>query len=100
MTHEHEDYCMNEGRLTALETKLKHKRYELNDLNEKLTDQARHMDALVQEVTKLATILQETQKTREEHGKKIDNLEKRVSNLENYINNSMNNYNSSNYQML
>ena len=56
-------------------------RYELNDLNEKLIEQAKHMDDLVQEVTKLATILQETQKTREEHGKKIDSLEVQVTQL-------------------
>ena len=78
--HEHE-YCINESRLTAIETKMKHKRYELNDLHEKLREQANHMDDLVQEVTKLATILQETQNTRNEHGKKIDKLETQVTQL-------------------
>ena len=81
MTKEHEDYCMNEARITAIETKLKHKRYELNDLNEKLTEQAKHMDTLVQEVTKLATILQESQNSRREHGEKIDKLEIQVTQL-------------------
>lgn len=77
----HEDYCINEARLTAIETKMKHKRYELNDLHEKLDVQEKNMDKLVQEVTKLATILQETQNSRSEHGKKIDSLENQVTQL-------------------
>jgi len=77
----HSEYCMNEARLAAMEQQIKHKRYELNELNEKLTEQAKHMDTLVQEVTKLATILQETQSTRAEHGKKIDKLETQVTQL-------------------
>lgn len=81
MNKEHPDYCINESRLTAIETKMKHKRYELNDLNEKLTEQANHMANLVQEVTRLATILQETQIARKEHGDKIDNLETQVTQL-------------------
>lgn len=78
-SEKHQEYCINEARLAAMETQLKHKRYELNDLSEKLTEQAKHMDALVQEVTKLATILQETQNSRTEHGKKIDKLETQVA---------------------
>lgn len=81
MSAEHGEYCINEARLTAVETKLQHKRYELNDLNSKLTEQAKHMDDLVQEVTKLATILQETQNSRMEHGRKIDSLEVQVTQL-------------------
>ena len=73
--------CVNEARLIAIETKMKHKRYEINDLHEQLSEQARHLDSLVQEVTKLATLLQETQKTRTEHGDKIDKLEVQVTQL-------------------
>lgn len=80
-SEQHGDHCINEARLVAIETQMKHKRYELNDLNEKLTEQAKHMDTLVQEVTKLATILQETQGTRKEHGEKIDKLETQVTQL-------------------
>lgn len=73
--------CVNEARLIAIETKMKHKRYEINDLHEQLSEQAKHLDSLVQEVTKLATLLQETQKTRTEHGDKIDKLEVQVTQL-------------------
>lgn len=76
--HEH---CINEARFVAIETKLKHKQYELNDLDKQLTEQAKHMDTLVKEVTKLATVLQETQNTRKEHGDKIDSLETQVAQL-------------------
>ena len=79
MTDNHE--CVNEARLIAIETKMKHKRYEINDLHEQLSEQAKHLDSLVQEVTKLATLLQETQKTRTEHGDKIDKLEVQVTQL-------------------
>lgn len=77
----HEDYCHNEARITAIETQLKHKRYVLNELNDKITSQDEHLDKLVQEVTKLATILQETQNSRRDHGEKIDKLELQVSQL-------------------
>lgn len=73
--------CVQEGRLTAIETKMKHKRYELNDVHDQLTEQAKNIDTLVKEVTKLATILQETQNTRKEHGDKIDSLEMQVAQL-------------------
>lgn len=87
MTDEHSDgHCFNESRITAIETKLKHKRYELNDIHEQLTEQAKHMDKLVQEVTKLATILQETQNSRREHGDKIDKLETQVTQLNTTMN--------------
>ena len=79
MTSEHE--CINEARLIAIETKMKHKRYEINDLHEQISEQSKHLDSLVQEVTKLATLLQETQKTRTEHGDKIDKLEVQVTQL-------------------
>lgn len=74
-------HCINESRLTAIETKMKQKRHELNTLDEKLAEQAKHMDKLVQEVTKLTTILQETQSSRVEHGRKIDKLETQVTQL-------------------
>ena len=77
----HKGYCKNEARIIAIETKMKHKRYELNDLHEQLSEQAKNMDILVKEVTKLATLLQETQITRREHGDKIDKLENQVSQL-------------------
>ena len=77
----HQEYCINESRISTMEQQLKHKRYELNELNEKLTEQAKHIDTLVQEVTKLATLLQETQSSRIEHGKKIDKLEPKVTQL-------------------
>lgn len=82
----HDEHCINEARIVAIETKMKHKRYELNELNEKLSEQAKHMDTLVQEVTKLATILQETQTTRKEHGDKIDKLETQVTQLNTTLN--------------
>lgn len=82
MMVEHDEInCIQEARLTAIETKLKHKRYELNDVREQLTEQARNIDVLVQEVTKLSTILQETQNSRKDHGKKIDSLEMQVAQL-------------------
>ena len=80
MMVEHEK-CTQESRLTAIETKLKHKRYELNDVHDQLSEQAKNMDTLVKEVTKLATILQETQNSRKDHGEKIDSLETQVAQL-------------------
>lgn len=77
----HKGYCKNEARIIAIETKLKHKRYELNELHEQFSEEAKNMDILVKEVTKLATLLQETQITRREHGDKIDKLENQVSQL-------------------
>lgn len=79
-------HCANESRITALETKIKNKRYELNDLSDKLSEQAANMNKLTNEVIKLATILQENQKYRVEHGDKIDNLEIQVTQLNSTLN--------------
>ena len=76
-----EHNCNQEARLTAIETKLKHKRYELNDVHEQLTEQSKSIDKLVTEVTKLATILQETQSFRRDYTEKITCLEMQVAKL-------------------
>lgn len=80
------DYCINEARLTALETKIKNKRYELNDLDEKLSEQSNNLNKLTTEVTRLATVLSETQSTRIEQSKKIDKLEIQVTQLNSTLN--------------
>ena len=73
--------CMNEARLTAIETKLKNKRYELNDLDEKLNEQSKSLTKLTNEVTRLATLLSESQNNRATQGDKIDKLEIQVAQL-------------------
>lgn len=81
MTPENHKYCINESRITTIETQMKNKRYELNDLSDKLTEQTANLSKLTTEVTRLATILQENQVTRAEHGTKIDSLEIQVAQL-------------------
>ena len=73
--------CCNEVRIATLETQIKNKRYDLNELKETLSDQAENISVLTNEVTKLATILQENQNSRNKHGHKIDDLEVQVTQL-------------------
>ena len=80
------DYCINEARLTAIETKMKNKRYELNDVEEKLSEQSNNLNKLTTEVTRLATVLGETQNTRIEQSQKIDKLEIQVAQLNSTLN--------------
>ena len=75
----HTDYCCNESRIATLEAQIKNKRYDLKDLRETLNSQAENINILTTEVTKLATILQESQHNREEQNRKIDTLEIQVT---------------------
>lgn len=81
MTDNRHDHCINEARITAIETHLENKRFELADLSDKLSEQTANLSKLTTEVTRLATILQENQVARTEHGTKIDNLEIQVTRL-------------------
>lgn len=81
MSNNGHEHCINEARITAIETQMKTKRFELNDLSDKLSEQTANLSKLTTEVTRLATILQENQVTRAEHGNKIDNLEIQVTQL-------------------
>ena len=75
----HSDYCCNESRIATLEAQIKNKQYNLKDLRETLNSQAENINTLTTEVTKLATILQESQHNREEQNHKIDTLEIQVT---------------------
>ena len=67
--------CDNEARIATLEAQIKNKRYDLQELKETLSEQASNINVLTNEVTKLATILQESQHNRMEHSDKIEELE-------------------------
>ena len=75
----HTDYCCNESRIATLEAQIKNKRYDLKDLRETLNSQAENINILTTEVTRLATVLQENQHTRDEQTRKIDDLELQVA---------------------
>lgn len=74
-------HCTNETRIATLEAQMKNKRYDLTELKENLTQQSVNLTKLTNEVTRLATILEENQDVRAEHGRKIDNLETQVTQL-------------------
>lgn len=78
--------CSNETRIATLEAQVKNKRYDLNELKENLSEQAVSITKLANQVTRLATILEENQEVRAEHGKKIDNLETQVTQLNTTMN--------------
>lgn len=77
----HNEYCCNESRIATLEAQIKNKRYDLRELKETLSHQAENINVLTQEVTKLATILEENQHTRDEQNHKIDTLEIQVTQM-------------------
>ena len=74
-------HCTNETRIATLEAQMKNKRYDLSELKDNLTQQSVNLTKLTNEVTRLATILEENQEIRAEHGRKIDNLENQVTQL-------------------
>ena len=74
-----EHICVNETRIATLEAQIKNKRYDLQELKETLHVQAYNITTLTTEVTRLATVLQENQHTRDEYTRKIDDLELQVA---------------------
>lgn len=82
----HDSYCINESRIATLEAQVKNKRYDINDLEDDLTEQANCLTKLTNEVTRLATIMSENQTSRKEHGEKIDKLEVQVTQLNSTLN--------------
>ena len=77
----HEEFCINESRIATIEAQLKNKRYDLNDLKENLEKQSESIVSLTNQVTRLATILEETQNIKSEHAEKIDSLEINITRL-------------------
>ena len=77
----HEEYCVNESRIATIEAQLKNKRYDLNELKENLEKQSVSITNLTNQVTRLATILEENQSVKNEQGDKIDTLEIQITTL-------------------
>jgi len=77
----HDKYCVNEARIATIEAQLKNKRYDLNELRDNFEKQSESIIDLTNQVTRLATILEDTQTVKSEQGEKIESLEIHITQL-------------------
>ena len=68
-------YCIQEARLSAIETKLQNKKENLHEVHEDYYHLRDKLEVISSNVVELTTILKENQKKEELHTSKIDELQ-------------------------
>lgn len=92
--HEHnltpieKQYCIQEARLTAIETKLENKKEHIREVDEDYYHLRDKLETISENVVKLTAILEEAQKKEESNDMKLDNLKTEIANLKTEIANS------------
>lgn len=84
-----EEYtCINENRIVALETRLNHKKEDINEMHSDYYHLRTKLETISENVVKLTAILEEAQKKEEGNDIKLDNLKTEIGNLKTEIANS------------
>lgn len=83
-----EHYCIQEARLTAIETKLENKREHIKEVDDDYYHLRDKLENINENVVKLTAIMEKAQKKEEEHDIKLDNLKTEIGNLKTDIANS------------
>ena len=86
--HIGENYCYQEPRLTAIETKLENKKEHIREVDEDYFHLRDKLETISENVVKLTAILEEAQKKEEANDIKLDNLKTEIGNLKADIANS------------
>jgi chromosome segregation ATPase len=81
-------YCIQEARLTAIETKLENKREHIKEVDDDYYHLRDKLETISENVVKLTAILEEAQKKEESNDIKLDNLKTEIANLKTDIANS------------
>ena len=82
------NYCIQEARLTAIETKLENKREHIKEVDDDYYHLRDKLETISENVVKLTAILEEAQKKEESNDIKLDNLKTEIANLKTDIANS------------
>ena len=83
-----EHYCIQEARLTAIETKLENKKEHIKEVDEDFYHLRDKLETISENVVKLTAIMEEAQKKEESNDVKLDNLKTEIGNLKTDIANS------------
>ena len=83
-----EHYCIQEARLTAIETKLENKKEHIKEVDEDFYHLRDKLETISENVVKLTAIMEEAQKKEESNDVKLDNLKTEIANLKTDIANS------------
>lgn len=83
-----EHYCLQEARLTAIETKLENKKEHIKEVDEDYYHLRDKLETISENVVKLTAIMEEAQKKGEANDIKLDNLKTEIGNLKTEIANS------------
>ena len=86
--HYTEHYCIQEARLTAIETKLENKREHIKEVDDDYYHLMDKLENISENVVKLTAIMEEAQKKEEANDIKLDNLKTEIANLKTEIANS------------
>ena len=78
---EAKDYCKQEARLTAIETKLENKKEHLHEVDEDYYHLRDKLEAINLNVAELTAIMKANQNKELENDKKIDDLTREVANI-------------------
>ena len=81
-------YCIQEARLTAIETKLENKKEHIKEVDEDYYHLRDKLETISENVVKLTAIMEEAQKKEESNDIKLDNLKTEIANLKTDIANS------------
>lgn len=80
MTTEHT--CIQEARITAIETKLENKKEHLHEVDNDYTQLRDKLEQININVAELTTLMKENHKKEEENDKKIDELQVEIAKLQ------------------
>lgn len=80
-----EHNCINENRIVALETRLNHKKEDINEMHSDYYHLRDKLETISENVVKLTTILEEAQKKEETNEDKLDHLKTEIANLKSDI---------------
>lgn len=83
-----EHYCIQESRLTAIETKLENKKEHIKEVDDDYYHLRDKLETISENVVKLTAIMEEAQKKEEANDIKLDNLKTEIANLKTDIANS------------
>ena len=83
-----EHYCLQEARLTAIETKLENKKEHIKEVDEDFYHLRDKLETISENVVKLTAIMEEAQKKEEGNDIKLDNLKTEIANLKTDIANN------------
>jgi len=80
-----EHQCIQEARITAIETKLQNKKEHLHEVDEDFYHLRDKLESISINVAELTTLMKENSKKEEENDKKIDELQVEIAKLQSTV---------------